>query len=321
MKIKYTALLFLAFLALVSCSGYRATVGVVRAPEIVIPGAKKLSVDQFEVFDLSTHSALIGLPERHKKLLEDAISDDLTFELAHSDSSGARIGGRLTFTSSVSTLKLEKKEEVSDDGKEKDKNENENENENNDEESEKRYITKTYYKVMRAAALHVDWEVADSLGNIIGSRKFELNKLSAASDESLSYAERSVSTAHELWEELMRSSIHRIMGSIRINQTSEDRYFEKVKKNKQFKMANKAASKGDWNYALSIWETEAALNPIAKAASLFNQSIYYESIGDLKTAGDLLEEATKIEPNGRRVERLNEIRRLNREAKIIEENY
>jgi hypothetical protein len=280
----------------------------------VIPDAKQLSVDQFDAFDKSGHSELVGLPERHRRLLQEAISDDLTFDLAEADAGAVRIGGRLLFSSSEDVHKSERREEVEND-------EEEDKNKDGGEDSEKKYITKIYYDFTRTATLDVEFEIIDSAGDIIASSKIKLKDSSTARDESLYYAKQRVSSENSLWEDLMSMSVYEVMRRIKINHTNENRYFEKVKDNKQFKMANKAASKGDWNYALSIWETEADSSTSVKAASLYNKSIYYESIGDLNSATALMEEAVQLGLNSRYTERYQELKNLIEEARIIEENY
>lgn len=264
---------------------------VQRAPEIIIPDAKTVRV---KTFSISSNSWGSDLRSVHRTDLQTALFNKQTFKVVSSGNADIVLGGTLNFITDDS---VRQNTSTNSDGKKT-----------------------TSYSVTRTGKLDVQLVVTDKSGNMVGTSNFMVVERSSASDKSEWRAKKNLRSNYELFSRTLKKSVGEIVKRVTPYTESVYRSFAEVD-NEQFEKANENAENGLWEEALRGWLAAEKSGSGAKAASLFNQSIYYEQKGDLDTAYEKINQAVQLNSSSDFTRRKSQISKLIAEKESLKEHF
>jgi len=149
--------------------------------------------------------------------------------------------------------------------------------------------------ITRAIDLDVTLIVSDRRGDIIGSSRFALEKSVQVEDRYLKKAIEDLGDWQIPLKEIIEETYIPILQRIAPYNAQEKRTFARGK-SRLIKEANKAARKGHWAEAVSLWNQAAESNDVRdKAAVLYNLAIQAEVEDDFEQALILYEQAYELE--------------------------
>lgn len=296
MKKFFSSLSTITFAVLLSACGSQYTqIQVAKAPEIILPGVKTLRIERFKSSSGGNDYDLASLTEINRTNIATALSSTDIFNVVEYGDADAVLGGNVIFNSRVGVKK----------------------NESKDSEGKITYK----YTADKVGELKVSLLVKDTKGKLIKNKNFVLTDGSSNTSASQWDAKQALKSDYDMLNTLMGKMESRVVKSLTPYTVTESRKFEAVKKNDAFKEANKQASSGDWQAALAGWKSAEATGYIEKAASLYNQSIYYEAIGDLNKAKASAAQAFQLNQTPDHSERIAHIDRMIKSQEVIAENF
>jgi len=265
---------------------------VQRVPEIVIPNAQTIKIERFNISSSNYRADIVSI---HDLDLKAALFKNNTYKVVSNGSADIILGGTLNYISDdeVSTSSREDK-----DGR----------------------VTTTY-TAYRTGKLQVRVNVTDGTGKMVGTSNFEVVEKSKASESSHYRAYENLRSRYDMLTRALKKSVPSIVRRITPYTENVRRVFAEVDDDKQIEAANKLAIAGDWNGAYNGWVIAESGSIDSQAASYFNQSIYFEKMGNLDKASEYAEKALNTKYDKRFNSRKLLLSKLMLDKKSLESSF
>ncbi len=252
------------------CSSVPSTrLQVQRSPEIIIPNAKSVRINRF---DSSSNSYGYNLAGIHRTDVESSLFQTNTFKVVSRGPADMVLGGSLNFSSDVYT--------------------------SDSATTDKDGRTVYTYNATRTGVLQVQLMVTDNSGDLVGVSQFDISESSTGTGYSPTEAYEQMMSAYDMYNIVLKRSVGEIVKRVTPYTEHVRRTFAEAK-NEKIEIANKAAGQGDWKNALSGWKSAQSDGADSKAASYYNHSIYYETLGDLDKALEFIQMALLVKQNNK----------------------